>query len=80
MISDVQKSKPTIVSYIKDWNKLLLESLKDNRGVSESSFTAETIRRILTSENYTFKRAQEKPSKADKSEQEGFKNEYALIY
>ena len=125
IISDVQKSKPTIVSYIKDWNKRSLESLKDNRGGSESSFTAEmrddlmntlnnskpndhnligyrwtspllaeyinqtygvlysneTIRRILISENYTFKRAQAKPSKADKSEQEGFKkNESAFRY
>lgn len=123
--SDVQKSKTTIVSYIKDWNKRGLESLKDNRGGSESSFTAEmrqdlintlnnsepndhnligyrwttpllaeyinqtygvlysdeTIRRILISENYTFKRAQAKPTKADETKKEGFKkNEGASRY
>jgi transposase len=117
IISNVQKSKPTIVSYIKDWNKRGLDSLKDNRGGYESPFTVEmrldlintlnkskpndhnligyrwtcpllaeyinqrygvlysdeTIRRILKSENYTFKRAQAKPSKANEAEKEGFK-------
>lgn len=122
---DIQKSVPTIISYIKDWNKRGLESLKDNRGGSESSFTSEmrhdlintlhnskpndynllgyrwttpllaeyinqtygvlysdeTIRRILISENYTFKRAQPKPSKSDEVEKEGFKkNEAAFRY
>jgi transposase len=115
--SDIQKSIPTIVSYIKNWNRLGLESLKDNRGGSESTFTAEmrddlmnvlktskpndhdligsrwttsllaeyinqnygvlysieTIRRILISENYTFKRSQPKPTKAIETEKEEFK-------
>lgn len=123
--SDVQKSIPTIVSYIKNWNNHCIESLKDNRGGSESNFTAEmrhdlintlnnskpndhnligyrwttpllaeyinqtygvlysieTIRRILISENYTFKRAQPKPSKADESAKEDFKkNENSTRY
>lgn len=115
--SDVQKSIPTIISYIKDQNKRGLEYLKDNRGGSESSFSAEmhhdlinslkssklndhdllgyrwttpllaeyinqtygvlysdeAIRRILISENYTFKRSQPKPSKVDESTKEDLK-------
>ncbi len=115
--SDIQKSLQTVITYLKNWNKLGLKSLIDNRGGSESSFTAEmkqdlivtlntstpnkydlignnwttpllaqyiyqeygvlysdeTIRRILKNENYTFKRAQPKPTKANTLEKEAFK-------
>lgn len=115
--SDIQKTLPTVIAYIKRWNSLGLKALEDNRGGTESSFTAEmrydliktlnesepnkhnlighrwttpllaqyiyqeygelysdeTIRRILKSENYTFKRAQPKPTKANELEKEAFK-------
>lgn len=115
--SDIQKSLQTVITYLKKWNKLGLKALTDNRGGSESSFTAEmkqdlirtlntskpneydligsnwttpllaqyiyqeygvlysdeTIRRILKNENYTFKRAQPRPTKANDLEKEAFK-------
>lgn len=115
--SDIQKSLQTVITYLKNWNKFGMKSLTDNRGGSESNFTAEmrnnllktlnestpdkhgligyrwttpllaqyiyheygvlysdeTIRRILKSENYTFKRAQPRPTKADELEKEAFK-------
>jgi transposase len=115
--SDIQKSLQTVITYLKNWNKLGLKALADNRGGSESSFTAEmkqdlittlntstpnkhdllgnnwttpllaqyiyqeygalysdeTIRRILKNENYTFKRAQPRPTKANELEKEAFK-------
>jgi len=44
-------------------------------------FSDETIRRILKSETYTFKRAQPKPTKADEIEKEAFKkNDTASHY
>ena len=38
--SDIQKSLQTVITYLKNWNKLGLKALTDNRGGSESSFTA----------------------------------------
>lgn len=111
------KSHTTIYTYIKNWNKLGLKSLKDNRGGSERRFTAEmeydlidvvmnkkpcdfdfiahnwtcsllvqyieinygekfgltTINNVLKRNNFSFKRAQPKPTKADKAAQERFK-------
>lgn len=112
-----QLSRATIFSYINNWNKYGIKSIKDYRGGSSlkldaeiidnlinvavnsspnkfgfSRFTwtcallaiyvknnfgeevsAETIRRILKSNNLSFKRAQPKPTKADIEEQECFK-------
>ncbi|MBV7271858.1 winged helix-turn-helix domain-containing protein [Clostridiaceae bacterium UIB06] len=65
------KSKSSDINTIGHrWTSpLLAEYINQTYGVLYSD---ETIRRILISENYTFKRAQAKPSKADKAEQEGF--------
>ena len=111
------KSHYTVQTYIKNWNKLGLKSLIDNRGGSERKFTARmeydlinvvtnkkpcdfdfvahtwtcsllaqyiennygekfcvnTINSALKRNNFTFKRAQPKPTKADKAAQERFK-------
>ncbi len=39
--SDIQKSLQTVITYLKNWNRLGIKALTDNRGGSESSFTAE---------------------------------------
>lgn len=113
-------SKPSIVNHIKEWNAYGMESIKDNRGGSESKLepeivddliyvainkspadfeftcynwscellslyiektygikvSGETIRITLISNNLSYKRAQARPTKANKDEQEAFKKNF----
>lgn len=48
IIKTVGKSHVTVLKYIKSWNKLGVECLKDNRGGSEGNFTSEMVDDLLT--------------------------------
>lgn len=48
----VGKSRPTVVKYIKAWNKLGTKALKDNRGGSETTFTPEMVDDLLTTARF----------------------------
>jgi len=120
IIEATRLSKTSIVKHIKEWNAHGIESIKDNRGGSESKLepemvddliyvatnkspadfeftchnwscqllslyiektygikvSGETIRLTLIANRLSYKRAQPKPTKADKDEQEAFKKNF----
>ncbi|MBV7276870.1 winged helix-turn-helix domain-containing protein [Clostridium sp. PL3] len=72
LIKTLNESTPNSHNLIGfNWTTPLLAEYINKK--YDTSYSDETIRRILKSENYTFKRAQPKPSKADELEKENFK-------